>query len=532
MTIEVHVEGVGVLEFPDGTDRRVIQQTVGNMINKGQKGAPIPSPTLGSTFPAGQATVIGAGRTLDRVAEGNRQLGLSAATAGKEFLGMDNRSELDALSQQKREQDENTRLYKPLQDKFPLATRVGESLPLAPTPIGQATMIGRIGVPAAVSALAGAAEYGTPKQRAIKGTVQGASGLAGGAAGELTSFLINPVRNAISSPAQEAAKAAADKIGAPILPSQQTGSATLARVEDMLARSPGSAGVMQDFMAQQRGAVNAAAGRSIGETDPLTKPILGAAKDRMGQQYDKFRGQISGMPAVTPVFDAIDKAETMLTRGSRAGKEGALSMLAELKDKLYTTKQLDPQEYQGWVSDLSTASRETQNATITAALRMVGKEMDRVARGPLAKEWQNLDTQYGNLKTLLKPGVVNEATGDVNAGRLANTVERQTKEAGKTGKIQGPLMDIAEYARAVPQLRQGSQTFEREAASNPLQWLLAMPRYAAAKGMTSDVMREYLAKGLFASPEVSGLLGNVAQPASVPFSVGAANLGLLGFLSQ
>jgi hypothetical protein len=492
----------------------------------GSQGAP--GPALGEI----EAGVIGAGRTLDKIAEGNRQLGLNAMVAGKQAMGMDSRPQLDALRKQEEVQSGNDAVYKQLQAQHPFATRFGEAGPFAATPLGGASAFARVAIPAVTYGLGGVAEYGSPQERAIKGAGQAAAGLTGGIAGEVSSLLINPVRNAMSTPAQEAAKSAAQKIGAPLLPSQQSGSSALATIEDMLARAPGSSGVMRDFMQKGKDAVAAKAQGSINESAPLTKDILGGAKDRMGKGYEDMRSQISGMPANSDVFDAITKAEKMLTAGSRNGKESQLSMLSELKDKLYNTKQLTPEEYQGWVTDLGSTARESKNMTVAAALRLVGKEMDKAARGPLAKEWGDLDKQYGNLKMLMKPGVTNEMTGEVNPRMLSIRMDQQMKEAGKTGKVHGPLVDIADYGKAVPRLREGSQTFEREAASNPLQWLLAAPRYAAAKGMTSEAMREYLSKGLMASPEASRRVAELAQLGLLPGGVAGINLGLMGLLDQ
>lgn len=501
------------------------------------KGRGVGQPSMGGQGPfqmlkeGAPAALIGAGRTMDKIAQGNRQLGLSAVVAGKEALRMDSREQLDSLAQQEKFEREQDEAYAPLQREHPFATKLGENSLLGVTPMGQATALGRIGVPMAVSAAEGALEYGSPQERSLKGLGQGVAGGVGGVAGEVSRLLINPVRNVMGSSAQEAAQSAAAKIKAPLLPSQQTGSESLARVEDMLGRYPGSAGVMREYTQKGKDAVRAKAGEAIGE--PTIEPgTLGVAKSRMGEKYTEMRGQISGMPAHSEVFDSIDKARKMLTTGSTKGKEGALGMLEELKDKLYNTKQLSPEEYQGWVTDLAAAARETQNLTIKTALKTVGREMDKVARGPLAKEWGELDKQYGNLKTLMKPGVVNDATGEVHQGRLANTLERQLGESLKTGKAEGPLVDIYNYTRAVPQLRQGSQTAEREAASNPWQWLLAAPRYGAAKAMTSDAGRGYLAKGLLGSPEASKIAALLAQSGSVPLTMAPSALWLQDLLGQ
>lgn len=489
-------------------------------------------PNLNQYFPAGHAALIGAGRTLDKIAEGNRQLGINAEIAVREAMRLPTAEQFSALNQQADTEQFKDEAYSGLRQKMPLATAGGEMVPGMVLPVGQATTAARVVLPALGMAAGGAAGYGSPEERALRGGVGLVSGLGGGVAGEVLGRMIQPVRQTVGSTAQQAAKAAADKLDAPLLPSQVAGSESLARFEDMLARSPGSAGVMRDFIDQQKAAINRRAGESVNETRPLTRDVLGDRKAELGAQYDQMRAQIPGMAAQGPVFKAIDDAEAFLTRGSIRGKDEALSMLRELKDKLYNTKQLTPDEYQGWVSDLSTAARETKNETIRTALKSVRAAMDREARGPLAKDWKELDAQYANLKTLMKPGVINEVTGDVYPGRLANTLERLQGTAGKTGKATGPLNDVADFARAVPQLRQGSQTAEREAAGSLLQWLMAPARYGAAKGMTSETMRDYLSRGLMASPEASRRFALAAQMGGVPLLAAPIDLGLLSFLSQ
>lgn len=486
-------------------------------------------PNLNQYFPAGHAALIGAGRTLDKVAEGNRQIGINAEIAAREAMGMPTQEQFAALNQQAQTERFKDEAYAPLRQKMPFATGSGEAAPLAVAPVGQATAAARVLAPALSYGAAGALEYGSPQERAISGGSKFASGLVGGTVGEILGRVINPVRSAMNTPAQQAAQTAADKLGAPLLPSQMTGSETLARVEDSLARAPLSADVMGKVLNAQKDAVNRRAGQAIGTDKPLTAATFAERKAEMGADYAANRASIPGMPAQQPIFTAIDNAEKMLTSGSTKGKENALGMLKELKDKLYNTKQLTPEEYQGWVTDLATEARGTQNTTIKTALKMVGREMDKEARGPLDPAWQELDKQYANMKLLMKPHVVNEATGDVNANQVRSRMLQAHGDKMKTGQLPGPLADVSEFAAAVPQLRAGSPTFER----GEIGWsglLNGLWRYPMAKAITSEGGRDYLSKGLLASPEASGRAGLLAQSASVPLATTPVDLFLLRYL--
>lgn len=471
-----------------------------------------------------QTLLIGAGRTGDKIVEGVKQLGLSAKVAAKEAVGMNSREDLQNLAAMDRMQQSNDTAYRGLQQQHPFASAVGETLPALAIPMGQATALGRIAAPALGMAGMEAVQYGDPKQRALKGAGGLVSGLAGGALGEGVARTIMPIRDAMGSGAQEAAKAAAAKIGAPLLPSQMTGNATMARIEDALARAPGSAGVMQDFLQQQKSAVGTAAAGAIRQPgDMVSQAVQDTAKADMGRQYDTMRAAIpNGLPASQPVFDAIDRSLGVLTRGSQKvdGKPEAIGLLNELKDKLYATKALTPEEYTGWVSDIASAARSSKNDTIKGALKAVGSKMDEVARGPLNKEWQQLDQSYAALKTLQKSGAVNPETGDIAMGRLSTYMRNHPSGANATS-----LKDVKAFADAVPQLRAGSPSFERGEVG-VTGALNALWRYPAAKLLTSGLMRDYLAKGLLASPEASRLIARGANQSLPPLAAAPA-MGLL-----
>jgi hypothetical protein len=472
-----------------------------------------------------QAGVIGAGRRADKIAQGVKQAGLGTLAAAKAGTGIgDPKEQLQGLAAMRDAEAEKDRLYAPLAEKHPFATGLGETVPALAIPGGQATTAARILAPAAGMAAMGAASYGTPTERLQRGVTDGIFGLGGGVVGEGVRRGIAPAQSSLNSIQQQAVRNASEKLGIQPRPSQLTGNQNLARVEDYLARMPGSAGVMEDLASANKANVNRVAARAIGEnSDNLGEDVLRSAADRLSGTYDTLRAN-AVMPVGQPIFDAVSKAEIMLTKGSTKGKEGALSMIQELKDTLYQNKQLDGEAYQAWVRDLSAEARATNNRTISAALREVEKAMDKAARGADAKLWAKTDKEYAALETLTKQYAVNN--GDVNPVKVAQLMEGQFGKNLKTGKVSGPMVDIANYGRAMPPLRQGSQTAERQAVGNPVSWAAAPINWLAAKAITSRAGADYLSGGLLANPRASGFLADISQRGMVPLTI--AELEALG----
>lgn len=492
------------------------------------------APTATDTS-AGQAALIGAGRTGDKLYSGIKQGLYGTAGVLSELLPNQMKQGVQDwavknLTDLQNTQTQNDQPYAQLQAAHPLATAIGESAPALAIPMGQATIPGRIAAATMGNATLGAMQYGTPQQRAIAGAQGAVSGAVGGGIGEAVNRLIAPAASAVTGPVRSAAQDAADKVGAKLLPSQITQNPTLARVEDYLARMPGSANVMAEFANKNTAALNAKAAGAIGEqSNALTTPVLGDAASRIGETYNTLRDAAT-MPVVQPVFDAINKAETALQRGlsNAPGKSEGMSALSALKDKLYGTKQLSGAEYQAIASDLTTIARNTDNRTVATALKGVKSAMDELAQGSDSALWKHTNMQNAALETLSKPGVVNEVTGNINPQRLYTVLQSQFGKNMKTGNISGDLFDIANFGKAAPALKAGSPTAERLATGSIPAWALALPNYVAAKGVTSDMGRGYLANGLLGNSEASQMLGLLARAGLLPAGITAANQGVGG----
>lgn len=476
-------------------------------------------------FNAGQAALIGAGRTFNQVGAGVNQIALNADIAARQAMGLDSGDQFRKLNALDAEQQDEAARYAPLQQQHPFATALGESLPLLAVPAGQSTAVARAAVPSIVNAAIEGLSYGSPQERMARAKVGLATGLAGGAVGEGVRAVVAPAESSLNAAQQTALRNATDTLGIQPRASQLSGNQNVARLEDYLKVAPGGANVMGNFIANNEAKINQAAASAIGENAASpTSDVLGAASTRIGGALNDLRENAT-MPVTSDVTDAIDRATALLNKGSVSGKGDALGMLSELKNKLLSTRELSGDEYQAWASDLSTAARETNNRTISTALSGVKAAMDKVAQGENAPAWKQANQQWASLETLLKPGVVNAQTGQVNPVALARVMNSQFGKNMKTGKIQGPLADIANYGMALPPMREGSPTFGRQAFASVPGWIQAIPNYLLAKTLTSGVGADYLARGLLANPAVSqatgGLLGRAAVPLTVPFATNA-----------
>jgi hypothetical protein len=143
--------------------------------------------------------------------------------------------------------------------------------------------------------------------------------------------------------------------------------------------------------------------------------------------------------------------------------------------------------------------------------------------------WAKTDKQFAAREMLMKPRVVNEATGDVSPLHLASQMERQFGGNMKSGKIKGELADIANFGRALPPMREGSQTAGREAFGGLPGWLMAAPNYVAAKALTSEFGRDYLSQGLLGNPAISRGTGNLLGKGAIPLSIAEIEALLLGY---
>lgn len=434
-----------------------------------------------------QAGLIGAGRMMTQLGRGVQQ-GYYGLTS--------NQSAQDAL---KAKSDEEAALYKPLQEAHPLATALGEGAPMLAG--GPLTM-----------AAAGALEYGTPQEKALRAAGGFVGGKVGQAVGNVAGRVLQPVRGLAS----DATQAVFDKFGLQGLPGQITGSKPVQWIEQTLASLPGG-GRIRDMMAAQQEGLNKGAMKAMGSDAAAVTPETVQA----------------GKAALGDVFQNVPKNEVV-----NIDQGVAMKLLQVERDHL---KNLSPDQravvsqyvddilahgqngmpgdvYQKARSRIAARANSTQDSELKTALTGIYKTLDEAFMQSAAPEagaaMQAARSQYRVAKTVEK--MANES-GDISAARVANGMKGMPGDAGDLAKLGEKMRSLPNSGTAQRLFYQsllsggvgaGTQlaTGDPEQAAKYAAGALAGP-WLASQMLTRAPVRNYLTKGLLnVSPEMERLL--------------------------
>ncbi len=478
---------------------------------------------------AGEALAVAGGRTFDKMAMGLKQATLEGASR-LPFQSLSDlaNQELTDLSQQEKDKDI---AYRGAQRERPFATAAGGALPYLAVPASAGVIPGALMVGGAE-----ALQYGSPSERASRGLLGAGSSAVGGLLGKAAGGLIAPTSPAVNQ-TKSAALQSGEALGIKPRLSEVTGSPFLARMEDMAARTPGGAGIMDDFARGNAQAFNRAAARTMGEAaDELTPTVFSNASTRLGKVFEDIKS-LPGTPirissdVGSAADDVLRQARKMLPNQ----QDPNLIKLAE-QAKTWSTHRgkIDGEAYQLMRSGLSEASfdatgtnrvlygklLETLDDSAQQSLAAIGKQ-------ELSDALKVARPQYGSLKTLEKGAVVEG--GNVMPGRLAQTLRAKNPAAFKEGRG-GELYDIGRYGEAFKPLTAGSQTYERMASSDLLSLIAKAPlAYGTARLTTSPLITAY--PGLLATNPGALLAAQQAAQLANP-AIRGATMGLLGSYAQ
>lgn len=480
--------------------------------------------TVADDTGAGQAALIGSGRTLDRLGKGVQQGALwlsSKLPYGPELSGK-------IAAEQKRmaeTESENTRLYGQLQEKRPVATFLGEAAPLVAALPAAGSLVGA----AAMGAIPGLVEYGTPEERLTRGAFGAAGGAAGAALGKGIGRALQPTRGAMTEGAQAGVEAA-ERLGYKVTAGQQTGSKALQIMEQQAAKNPIGATSARKFNEGNISALNRAALRAMGETgDSVTEDAFAAARDRLGAAFESLSANKT-IP-ITPTFEA--RINLLKKSNAAAGpfKNVEIESLADNALELAKSGQMTGEAYQAIRSQLTDRSRQAAQAGQSKLKDAIGKvrsALDDAAESVLTAEekaaWKVARKQYAAMKTLEKRGAIK--AGNVDPAIVRNAMQSGDRSAFARGNMSGELADIARIGnafRALPDSGTASNLWAQLlmtggaglVGGDVLAASILAPA-AISKGLFSDAGRRYLTKGLIdVTPELerrlmmggAGLLG-------------------------
>lgn len=436
-----------------------------------------------------ETLAVGAGRGFDKLAMGLKQAVLTGAkNYGPESMRPGIEKELADTAATEAEKDQ---AYAGLREKRPVSTGAGEAVPSIMA-TGGAGMVPAALTTAGMEAL----KYGTPEERMKNALVGGASSAVGTAASNAIGRTIAPVAKSAFNSTKSEALRIATALGIKPRLSEVTNSPFIARMEDLAAQTPGGQGVMQDFAQANQKAVNRTAATAIGETaDELSPQVLSAASGRLGKVFEDIKSLPGKTIAITkPVGDAADEIIRIQGKMIPAEQDAALLSLAKNAKALAENGgKIDGETYQLIRSGLSSQSFDA-NGTNKALYGKLLEAVDNAAEQSLnstgnkelAQALRSARPQYGNLMTLEK-GLVAEG-GNVSPARLASALRAKNPKAFREG-AEGPLYDIGRVGESMKPLKEGSQTYGREAASDVLSSIIKAPlAYGVAKATTSPVM--------------------------------------------
>lgn len=525
---------VARFEVPDGTTPEQAQ-AIGEQFASQQapQGSPMVSPQASAMAAEGMGSLdslaVAAGQGFDKTAMGLKELALKgvqrfapqsfAAAAGQELQSL--------------QADESVKdsAYAGLKANRPFVAGVGEKVvPMMAS--------GGMGIVPAAMTFAGSEflKPGTMGERGTRAAIEGGGSLIGGYIGNKVGNAIAPVADKAMTAAQREALKVAEKIGYKPRLSEITGSPYLARLEDFAARTPGGAGVMDDFARANQEAVNRHAATSIGEkADELTSDVFARASDRIGGVFNKMQS-LPGKPIAIGQNVAAAADDVLRTQGKMipSQRDAELVKLANQAKLLATNNgKIDGETYKLIRSGLSEQSFEANGTNkvlygelLKALDDSAEKSLEDIGETALAKAFREARPQYGNLKTLEKGAVAKG--GDVSPSAVASALRTRSPSAFREGRMEGnPLYDIGVLGERLRPLQAGSPTYERAVTGDLLATLAkAGPAYAAAKLTTGSIPRGYA--GLLASnPNASRLL---AQPIATLADPSSRALG--GLLAQ
>jgi hypothetical protein len=354
---------------------------------------------------------------------------------------------------------------------------------------------------------------------------QAAVGAGAGAAGQLignaAGRLLKPITSTPTA-GQQSGIDAAERLGIQLTPGQRTGSLGMQQVEATLARTPGSAGMIQRNMLANQEAMNRAAGADIGipNATALTEDVLSEARKKIGSQFNNLSEKtiLSLGDDFLGTVAKIDEANQAL--GSFASP--AIKENVEKALDLASKGTLDGREYKVIRSTLNARADDafkSGNSELGNALKQLTGSLDSAAREGLPEDmrfaWDLARKQYANLKTLEKGQVVE--AGNVVPSRVASALRQFNPAAYKEGNINSNLMDIARTADAFKQTVPNSGTAERSMMQNMLfgNPLTGLPIVASSRAMQyaieSPLGRLYLERGgmLPVNPNTVGAMGGL-----------------------
>ena len=406
-----------------------------------------------------EAVSLGFGRAMDKGLQGIKQAGLTIASA----VGSDDaNAELQRMKETEQFRDEG---YAALQKQHPWATLAGETAPMLAMPMG-----GSLKAAAAIGALPGLIEYGTPQEKLARGAAGAAGSGVGYGIGKAIGAIASPGMKAASPEAERLAKVAASE-GIPLDAAQVTGNPVLQNVKAGLQHLPWTSSGQAANAQKQGDAYYAALLRKFGEEGTAATPdILADAGRRIGGNIEQAAQSTAIRLDDAFVGKLADIEKKFVRRLPTDQKAVIRSYLDDLTDLI--GKDMPGDVYQSTRSELGRLAHETDNLTIKHAAKQMQKALDdafdRQASPEMVAQMGKAREQYSRFSTV-KDAVRRSRAQD---GRPSPKQIYAQAQQDIPGFVEGKGGEFADLARAgrqfLPDQIPNSGTAQRQMAMNLL----------------------------------------------------------------
>lgn len=339
---------------------------------------------------AWDAGVIGAGRMADSILEGGKQAGLGIgaifAQALPERLKKAAEEEITKrLLEQQRKQAEKAKEYKNLEEAHPIATTMGEAVPVVAAPMVRAIQ-GAGALPAMANSAMSAAmpeamKYGTAEERGKGALVAGAGGAIGSGVMSVAGKVFGGVKNALTPAAQRLAIEAEERFGIPLDAAQKTGNKTLQSLNAAFENMPATAGAEAQKKIGQRSAFTQALMKTMGEeVDEATAETVKAGAKRIGGDFERIFGKVHVNLDDTGIQEKLAKVvqESADTLPAEQAKI-VVKRVSQLLDKIDDNGAVAGKAYQAWRSDVQRQAMGSGNEWLATQLRNLYRSVDDAA---------------------------------------------------------------------------------------------------------------------------------------------------------
>jgi hypothetical protein len=413
-----------------------------------------------SPFSRDNAMTIGAGKMADSMWEGLKQSGMGVGAIFSELLPQRlKRAAQEELTKrlidQQKRQAENAKEYKHLEEAHPIATALGESVPLVAMPTLRAVP-GAGAMPAMAnagisSAIPAALEYGDVGERGAKAGVMGASGVIGSGAMSAAGKAFGGVANVLTPEARRLAALAEERFGIPLDAAQKTGNRTLQSLNAAFENMPATAGKEIAKKNTQRSALTREVMKTMGEqAEEATADTLTRGAKRIGGDFERIFSKVH----VNLDDDAVQAglAKVVQEAADTLPQEQAaivVKRVGQLLDKIDDNGAVAGKAYQAWRSQVQKQAQGTQDRWLGEQLRSLYRAVDDVAYKSAADVGEDaaLKTareQYRNMK-IIEPLVAKSEDGVISPSLLRGEVMKRVPDYAKGGG--GDIAQLAKVAR-------------------------------------------------------------------------------------